>query len=129
MWVNIAHMGSHSMHVHPILDKIIFPIYFDGTSKQDYRDAIYVLNNANCITIGELQSISENEREKSYKGDRGFSYRIPVMAKVSIEVNNDLKSSGVFPIAQFGSVTYLPSTISSVQFFPETGGIKNVIIE
>ncbi len=54
------------MHVHPILDKIIFPIYFDGTSKQDYRDAMYVLNNSNCITIGELQSISENEREKSY---------------------------------------------------------------
>ncbi len=54
------------MHVHPILDKIIFPIYLNGTSKQDYRDAIYVSNNANCITIGELQSISENEREKSY---------------------------------------------------------------
>ncbi len=59
-------MGSHSMHVHPILDRIIFPINFDGTSKQDYRDAMYVLNNANCITIGDLQSISENEREKSY---------------------------------------------------------------
>jgi hypothetical protein len=54
------------MHVHPISDKIIFPIYFDGTSKQDYRDAMYVLNNANCITIRELQSISENERQKSY---------------------------------------------------------------
>jgi hypothetical protein len=54
------------MHVHLISDKIIFPIYFDGTSKQDYRDAMYVLNNSNCITIRELQSISENEREKSY---------------------------------------------------------------
>jgi hypothetical protein len=54
------------MQVHLILDKIIFTINFDGTSKQDYRDAMYVLNNANGITIGELQSISENEREKSY---------------------------------------------------------------
>jgi hypothetical protein len=54
------------MHIHPISDKIIFPIYFDGTSKKDYRDAMYVLNNANCVTIMELQSISENEREKSY---------------------------------------------------------------
>jgi hypothetical protein len=53
------------MHVQPISDKIILPIYFDGTSKQDYRDAMYALNNANCITIGELQSISENDREKS----------------------------------------------------------------
>jgi hypothetical protein len=54
------------MHVHPISDKIIFPIYFDGASKQDHRDAMYVLNNADCIIIGELQFISENEREKSY---------------------------------------------------------------
>jgi hypothetical protein len=54
------------MHIHPTLDKIIFPIYFDGTSKKDYRDAMYVLNNANFVTIVELQSISENEREKSY---------------------------------------------------------------
>ncbi len=54
------------MHIHPISDQKIFPIYFDGTSKKDYRDAMYVLNNANCVTIGELQSISENGREKSY---------------------------------------------------------------
>jgi hypothetical protein len=54
------------MHLHQILDKIIFPIYFDGTSKNDYRDAMYVLNNANCVTIVELQSISEHEREKSF---------------------------------------------------------------
>ncbi len=33
------------MRLHPISNKIIFPIYFDGTSKNDYRDAMYVLNN------------------------------------------------------------------------------------
>jgi hypothetical protein len=27
---------------------------------------MYVLNNANCVTIVELQSISEHEREKSH---------------------------------------------------------------
>jgi hypothetical protein len=53
------------MRLHSILDQIRFPIYFDGTSKNDYRDAMYVLNNANCVTIVELQSISEHEREKS----------------------------------------------------------------
>jgi len=70
-----------------------------------------------------------SEREKSFKGDRGFCYRIPVSASVSVDVNNDLKASGLFQIAQFGSVTYLPSSISSVQFHTETGGIKNLIIE
>jgi hypothetical protein len=53
------------MHLHPILDQIRYPIYFDGTSKNDYRNAIYVLNNANCVTTVELQSISEHERDKS----------------------------------------------------------------
>ncbi len=58
-------MGSHRMSLHPILDKIIFLIYFDVTSKNDYKDAIYVLNNGNCVTIVKLQSISEHERELS----------------------------------------------------------------
>jgi hypothetical protein len=51
------------MRLHLISDQIRFPIYFDGTLKNDYRDAMYVLNNANCVTIAELQSISEYERE------------------------------------------------------------------
>jgi hypothetical protein len=70
-----------------------------------------------------------SEREKSFKGDKGFFYRIPVSAYVSLDVNNDLKASGIYQLAQFGSVTYLPATISSVQFHTETGGIKNLIIE
>ncbi len=70
-----------------------------------------------------------DERNKSDKRDNGFCYRIPVSAKVSIELNNDLKASGIYQIAQFGSVSYLPPTISSVEFYPETGGVKNIIIE
>jgi hypothetical protein len=72
---------------------------------------------------------ANESREKSYKGDKGFCYRVPITAKVSIDVSSDLKATGTYQIAQFGSVTYLPTTISSVQFFPETGGLKNVIIE
>ncbi len=53
------------MSLHPISDNINFPIYFDGKSKNDYKDAIYVLNNGNCVTIAELKSINKNEREQS----------------------------------------------------------------
>jgi hypothetical protein len=67
------------------------------------------------------------EREKT--ADQGFCYRVPVTTNVSLDINSDLKAHGTFQIAQFGSVTSLPSTISSVQFFPETGAIRNVIIE
>jgi hypothetical protein len=72
---------------------------------------------------------ANDARENSYKGDKGFYYRVPVTARVRLDINNDLTTSGIYQIAQFGSVTYLPSTISSVQFFPETGGIKNVIVD
>ncbi|MBM3437365.1 MAG: DUF4831 family protein, partial [Bacteroidetes bacterium] len=67
------------------------------------------------------------DREKTT--EQGFFYRIPATVNVSLEINSDLKAHGIFQIAQFGSVTFLPSNISSVQFFPETGGIKNLIIE
>jgi hypothetical protein len=59
------HTWGVTVCIHPTSDQIRFLIYFDGTSKNDYRDAMYVLNNANFVTIVELQSISEHEREKS----------------------------------------------------------------
>jgi hypothetical protein len=58
-------MGGHRISLHPISDDINFPIYFDGTLNTDYKDVMYVLNSGNCVTIIELKSISENEREKS----------------------------------------------------------------
>jgi hypothetical protein len=78
--------------------------------------------------LANLMAANES-RDKSYKGDKGFCYRVPITAKVSIDISGDLKATGSYQLAQFGSVTYLPTTISSVQFFPETGSLKNVIIE
>ena len=77
---------------------------------------------------GQIASIVKG-RNNEGDGKHGFYYRIPVSSKVSIEVNNDLKVMGYFNIAQYGIVTNLPSTISAVQFHPETGGLKNIIVE
>ncbi len=41
------------------------PNIFWWNIKNDYKDAMYVLSNGNCVTIVELQSIIENEREQS----------------------------------------------------------------
>lgn len=76
----------------------------------------------------QLSGILEN-REQAGENKHGFYYRIPVSSKVSIEVNSDLKVMGYFNIAQYGIVTYLPSTISTVQFHPETGGLKKIIVK
>jgi hypothetical protein len=53
------------MSQHPISDNINLPIYHNGTSKTGYKDAMYVVNKGNCVAIGKLTSISENEREAS----------------------------------------------------------------
>jgi hypothetical protein len=53
------------MSLHPISDNIYFPLYYNGTSKNDYKDAMYVVNKGNCVTNAELKSIHEHEREAS----------------------------------------------------------------
>jgi hypothetical protein len=52
------------MSLHPITDKIIFPIYFDGALKNDYKDAMYVLNNGNCVTWW-IYNLSVNMKESN----------------------------------------------------------------
>lgn len=79
-------------------------------------------------SLGVISSAIDR-KNKEAKGEKGFSYRIPAMARVSVEINSDLKSSGVFPISQFGVVDYLPPSFTNVRFSKETGGVMNVIIE
>ena len=68
-------------------------------------------------------------REQMATENHGFYYRIPATSLVTLEVNDDIVLRGNFQIAQFGTVSYLPSSITAVQFYPETGGIKNLILE
>ncbi|MCD4663867.1 MAG: DUF4831 family protein [Bacteroidales bacterium] len=70
-----------------------------------------------------------NSKEQADKNSHGFYYRIPETTRISLEINNDLKIQGYYQISQFGAVTFLPSSVSSVQFHPETGGVKKVIFE
>lgn len=68
-------------------------------------------------------------REQVAMDNHGFYYRIPATSLVTLEVNDDIVVRGNFQIAQFGTISYLPSSITAVQFHPETGGIKNLILE
>ncbi len=63
--IHIVHLGSHRMSLNIISDEKNFPVYYNGTSKTNYKNAMYVVNKGNCVTIEELQSISDNEREAS----------------------------------------------------------------
>jgi len=76
----------------------------------------------------QLSALTAN-RSQADKSNQGFYYRLPVSTKVSIEVGDDIKVEEVYQIAQFGTVTFLPATVSTVQFHPKTGGVKNILIE
>jgi hypothetical protein len=64
-YTHIVCFGSHRMSVNTMSDEKIFPICFNETSKNDYKDAMYVVTKGNCVKIEELKSISDNEREES----------------------------------------------------------------
>lgn len=68
-------------------------------------------------------------REQAAADNHGFYYRIPATSIVTLDVNEDIVLRTNLQIAQFGVVSYLPSSVTAVQFYPETGGIKNLILE
>lgn len=79
------------------------------------------------IDTESIQTVLNSQTQSD--GSNGLFYRIPIPAKVSLEINNDLRTEGFFNIPQYGVVTSLPSTITNVQFHPESGGLKSIIVE
>jgi hypothetical protein len=77
---------------------------------------------------GSVQS-GVKKRNETARDNQGFYYRMPVVSKVTLEISNDLKVEGMFPISQFGAVTYLPPNITTVQFHESTGAIKTIIAD
>ncbi len=80
--------------------------------------------------LTDLSNISSvvNNREEGNTNSHGFYYCIPASAKVSLEINNDVKAQSTIPISQFGETTYLPPHVTSVQFHKSTGAIKAILI-
>jgi len=85
--------------------------------------------NIEYLMDNQQLSAVTSSRSPSEKSNQGFFYRLPVTARVSMEINKDIKVEEVYQIAQFGTVTYLPGTAAAVQFYPETGGVKNILME
>ncbi|MFU8844338.1 MAG: DUF4831 family protein [Bacteroidales bacterium] len=77
---------------------------------------------------GPIQS-GVKKRNETARDSQGFYYRLPVVSKVTLEISNDLKVEGMFPISQFGAVTYLPPNITTVQFHESTGAIRTIIAD
>jgi hypothetical protein len=63
------------------------------------------------------------------KKTRGFYYRIPELAKVTVKLDENLQDETQCLVNQLGVVTYLPANKWKVNFFQETGGIKEILVE
>ena len=68
---------------------------------------------------------------KAVKDDKikGFSYRIPELARILVKVDDDTQEETQCMVAQLGVVTSLPAGNWKVKFHPETGGISGLEIQ
>ena len=71
-----------------------------------------------------LKKITEDEKKS-----HGFYYRIPELAKVNVKLDENLQDETQCLVSQLGVVTYLPANKWKVNFFPETGGVKGIVVE
>jgi hypothetical protein len=79
-------------------------------------------------TTGSLSAYLKNSPADDKKS-RGFYYRIPELAKVTVKLDENLQDETQCLVNQLGVVTYLPANKWKVNFFQETGGIKEILVE
>ncbi len=59
----------------------------------------------------------------------GFYYRIPELARVIVKVDENLQEETQCLVSQLGVISSLPATRWEVQFYKETGGIRNMKVD
>ena len=73
--------------------------------------------------LNYLKKVDENKKV------HGFYYRIPELARVNVKVDDNLQEETQCLVSQLGIVTYLPVNKWKVQFYKETGGIRDMLVE
>lgn len=56
----------------------------------------------------------------------GFFYRIPEMCTIIIRRAGNTLAETTLPVSQYGVVRQLPANLNEIEFYPETGAIKNL---
>jgi hypothetical protein len=86
------------------------------------------LHIENLSNLSDAETVINNHNSANGSA-RGFYYRIPSSAVVTLDINRDVKTQAVFPISQFGYISYLPPYVTSVQFHKNTGAIKKIQVD
>lgn len=69
------------------------------------------------------------KKTEDTKKSRGFYYRIPELARVTVKVDENLQEETQCLVSQLGVVSYLPASKWKVRFYRETGGIRTMTLE
>jgi hypothetical protein len=80
------------------------------------------VGNTNTVA-GYLKKVTEESKT------RGFSYRIPELARVSVKLDGNIQEETQCLVSQLGVVTALPASQWMVRFHQETGGIRGLEVQ
>jgi hypothetical protein len=59
----------------------------------------------------------------------GYYYRIPETCEVTIKYKGETIGKKVLPVNQAGVIRSLPPTVTQVEFYPESGSLKKVVLK
>ena len=81
--------------------------------------------------MGDLSGLKPvfDAKNTSGSGERGFYYRVPGKVKADLNINRDLQITTFLPISQFGVISSLPPSVTSVRFYESTGALKEMIVD
>jgi len=80
------------------------------------------VGNTNTVA-GYLKKAAEEPKV------RGFTYRIPELARVSVKIDGNIQEETQCLVSQLGVVTALPASQWMVRFHQETGGIRALEVQ
>ena len=80
--------------------------------------------------VGNTNTVAEylQKAEKESKS-RGFSYRIPELARITVKLDENTQKETQCLISQLGIVTFLPVSHWKMQFHDNTGGIRKLELQ
>jgi hypothetical protein len=102
---------------------------FQGVQDADYKSGETVYIQVDRAANTEKLSQFVSQHESSEESNTGFYYRIPEYAKFTIIQGKALKAEVKLLVSQFGVVANLPSDVSNIQYYPNTGALRRVIIQ
>jgi len=59
----------------------------------------------------------------------GFFYRIPENCEAVVKYKGEVLGSRLLPVCQAGIVRSLPPSVTQLEFYPETGAIKKIVLK